>query len=316
MRVRVLLGAPFFVERLSMSLRNALSALKEQHTAIGSFGGTFHLPLVSTVDGVGTKTRLATMLGGNAHKMIGRDVVVHCINDLLAVGAEPLFFLDYVGMHEFNESVFNAVLEGISDVCQEHNIALVGGETAIMPSIYQEGQYDVVGTLVGQQRHTFDNIQIGDLIIGLPSVGLHTNGYTEAFKALKLTGTYAKDEPTLNTFYDDFTTYADLLLAEHRCYTHYFNAARIHGAAHITGGGLKENIQRILPEGVSATLDKPSWPQLGYWSQLSEDVDDPYSVYNMGIGFVVIVPRRFPPLNDIFYHDEYYIIGEITAEVK
>ncbi len=222
---------------------------------IGGFGGLFKLDtskyknpvLVSSTDGVGSKLKLAFKY--DTHYDVAHDLVNHCVNDIIVTGAEPLFFLDYIGMNKLNEDVFNDLLLGFSDACSYNNCALIGGETAQLPDLYAENEYDLSGTIVGvvDQNKIIDGSKVieGDYIIGLQSNGLHTNGYTLARKAL---GDNLVDK------------YAGELLSIHLSYFKAFNACRqyIKAAAHITGGGLIDNIPRTLPPQFKAVIQKRS----------------------------------------------------------
>lgn len=257
---------------------------------IGGFGGLFKLDtskyknpvLVSSTDGVGSKLKLAFEY--TAHYDVAHDLVNHCVNDIIVTGAEPLFFLDYIGMNKLDEDVFNDLLSGFSDACSYNNCALIGGETAQLPDLYAENEYDLSGTIVGvvDQDKILDGSKVveGDYIIGLHSNGLHTNGYTLARKALgdNLVNKYAGD-----------------LLKIHLSYLEYFNACRqyIKAAAHITGGGLIDNIPRTLPPQFKAVIQKRSWtvPDIFKRIQSAGDIPDEemYKVFNMGIGMTWIV---------------------------
>ena len=257
---------------------------------IGGFGGLFKLDtskyknpvLVSSTDGVGSKLKLAFEY--DTHYDAAHDLVNHCVNDILVTGAEPLFFLDYIGMNKLNEDVFNDLLSGFSDACQNNNCALIGGETAQLPDLYAENEYDLSGTIVGvvDQDKILDGSKVieGDYIIGLQSNGLHTNGYTLARKAL---GDSLVDK------------YAGELLSIHLSYLQAFNACRqyIKAAAHITGGGLIDNIPRTLPPQFKAVIQKRSWTVPDIFKRIQSAGDIPeeemYKVFNMGIGMTWIV---------------------------
>jgi phosphoribosylformylglycinamidine cyclo-ligase len=270
---------------------------------IGSFGGLFRSPgkdhvLVASTDGVGTKLNVAVQ--ANQHRTIGQDLVNHCVNDLLVQGAEPLFFLDYLGTAKLKGDVFKDVIWGLCKACRENGCALLGGETAEMPGLYPEGEYDLVGTLVGsvprKEIITGASIRKGDVIIGLPSSGLHTNGYSLARKILfKQAGLKISD-----TFPGTKKSVADVLLAVHRSYLKPVRSLRkkvaIQGMAHITGGGLIDNIPRILPDGLNAEIDTSSWKIPLVYQFMEEkgtvDHEEMFRVFNMGIGYVIIVRRK------------------------
>ena len=270
---------------------------------LGSFGGLFHLGarglrdpvLVSSADGVGTKLRLAFMSG--IHGTIGADLVNHCVNDILVQGAEPLFFLDYLATGRLDPDVAVQIVEGLARACRENGCALLGGETAEMPGFYADGEYDVAGFIVGavERGRLIDGRRIaaGDALIGLPSSGLHTNGYSLArrivFERLRL-GVHDR-VPELGM------TVADALLATHRSYLPIvrplLDAGRIKGMAHITGGGITDNLPRVLPQGTEARIRLGSWevPPLFEWLQRAGGVprEDMLRTFNMGIGLILVV---------------------------
>ncbi|MBP7275988.1 MAG: phosphoribosylformylglycinamidine cyclo-ligase [Kiritimatiellae bacterium] len=267
---------------------------------LGSFGGLFRSPgadtlLVSSADGVGTKLKVAAMTG--RHDTVGQDIVNHCVNDILVQGAHPLFFLDYIGASHLDAGVLAAVLRGVCKACRENDCALIGGETAEMPGLYPEGEYDLVGTIVGAVKRaeviTGRGIRVGDVLIGLPSSGLHTNGYSLARRILfEQAGLKPADRlPGTRT------TVADALLAVHRSYLKPILALRkrveIRGLAHITGGGFPDNLPRVLPERLTAVVDRAAWtvPHLFQFLQDAGRVDreEMYRVFNMGIGMVIVV---------------------------
>ncbi|HLI50663.1 MAG TPA: phosphoribosylformylglycinamidine cyclo-ligase [Thermomicrobiaceae bacterium] len=276
----------------------------------GLFGGFFELSpsdsplvLVSSADSVGTKVLLAAMLG--AERGLGIDLVNHCVNDILACGARPLFFLDYFATSSFDPEQLAEVVDGLTEACQAAGCALVGGETAQLPGIYQEDAFDLAGFVVGQVRRDrlIDGsaIAAGDVVIGLPSNGLHTNGYSLARPALGI------DAPTEEAFQrlgstPDWSdrTLGELLAAPHRSYLPVVEPLlgdpSIHGLAHITGGGLADNISRVIPDGLEAAIDITAWdvPPLFRYIQETGNIDlgEMYRVFNMGIGFVLIVPAE------------------------
>jgi len=266
----------------------------------GAFGGQYRAPgrdtiLVSSIDGVGTKLKVAQLAG--RHDTIGQDIVNHCVNDILVQGAEPLFFLDYIGTSKLNPRVFAQIIEGLCRACRENGCALIGGETAEMPGLYPEGEYDLVGTIVGAVRRnrviTGRGIRPGDVVIGLPSSGLHTNGYSLARQVLFTNAQLDVQDrfPGLKK------TVAEVLLAVHRSYLKPVRALRerlpIQGLAHITGGGFWDNIPRVLPRKVTVVVDRSTWKLPVLFQYLQEegriDSDEMYRVFNMGIGMVVIV---------------------------
>ena len=268
---------------------------------IGSFGGLFRMDaagiedavLVSSADGVGTKLKIAFMTG--EHRSIGRDLVNHCVNDILVQGAEPLFFLDYLATGRLNPDVAVQIVEGLAAACRENGCALLGGETAEMPGFYADGESDVAGFIVGavSRARLIDgkNIVAGDALIGLPSSGLHTNGYSLARRIAFETAGLAHDSyvPELGA------TIGDALLVPHRSYLPVIRpllrGGLIKGMAHITGGGVTENLPRILPKGVHAEIDKAGWdvPPLFRWLQLTGSVPeaDMFRAFNMGVGLII-----------------------------
>ena len=268
---------------------------------IGSFGGLFALPgegdgglvLVSSADGVGTKLRVAFMTG--VHNTIGRDLVNHCVNDILVQGATPLFFLDYLATGRLDPDVAVQVVDGLAAACRENGCALLGGETAEMPGFYADGEYDVAGFIVGAvpRDRLIDGrgIRPGDVLIGLPSSGLHTNGYSLARRiAFEVAGlTAASFVPELGA------SIGEALLVPHRSYLAVvrplLESGRIKGMAHITGGGITENLPRILPPGTEAAIDRRAWriPAIFSWLQRAGDVpeDDMFRTFNMGVGLIV-----------------------------
>ena len=269
---------------------------------IGSFGGLFSLSaagmrdpvLVSSADGVGTKLRVAFMTG--IHDTVGRDLVNHCVNDILVQGAIPLFFLDYLATGRLDPDVAVQIVEGLSIACRENGCALLGGETAEMPGFYADGEYDVAGFIVGavDREHLIDGrtVRSGDVLIGLPSSGLHTNGYSLARRiAFDVAGLDVNDEvPELGT------TIGDALLRPHRSYLPVIRpllgTGLVRGMAHITGGGITDNLPRVLPEGRGAVIDRKSWqvPALFQWLQRQGGVpdEDMRRTFNMGVGLIVI----------------------------
>ena len=270
---------------------------------IGSFGGLFRFStgsfqdpvLVSSADGVGTKLRVAFLAG--KHDTVGEDLVNHCVNDILVQGAEPLFFLDYFGTGRLSPAVAESVVTGMARACRENNCALLGGETAEMPGFYADGEYDIAGFIVGVVEKarliTGATIKSGDVLIGVPSTGLHTNGYSLArriaFDHLQLK--VDSFVPELNR------SIGEALLEPHRSYLPLVKpllaTGAIKGMAHITGGGITENLPRVLPEGTAARIVTASWtvPRLFAWLQESGRVptDDMMRTFNMGVGLIVAV---------------------------
>jgi len=261
----------------------------------GFFGGLFEFKgynqpvLVSSVDGVGTKLKIASVLA--RHNTVGIDLVNHCVNDILTCGAEPLFFLDYIAMGKLVPEQVEAIVRGLAQACREVGCALIGGETAEMPGVYGEEDFDLVGFIVGVVEKDRiikgENISLGDVIIGLPSSGLHTNGFSLVRKVFSI--------DQLKNFYPELgRTLSEVLLEPHRCYYHQLKPLlpMVKGMAHITGGGLVDNVPRILPRGLAARFDSQAWavPPIFQLIQRQGNVDraEMYHVFNMGIGMVVI----------------------------
>jgi phosphoribosylformylglycinamidine cyclo-ligase len=265
----------------------------------GGFGGMFRLPahltkpvLVSSADGVGTKIKVA--IEANRHDTIGRDLVNHCVNDVLVQGALPLFFLDYVAFGKLDPVIVEDVVAGVATGCRENGCALIGGETAEMPGLYIPPDYDLAGFIVGYVeenrilgRH---RVQPDDVLIGLPSSGLHTNGYSLARKIVTDRLRLRLNDP----FPGGGGTVADVLLAEHRSYLRALQPVldRVHAMAHITGGGLPENVDRALPQKLDAVIERPSWKVPHVFSVLQDagevEPAEMYRTFNMGVGMVVI----------------------------
>jgi len=277
----------------------------------------YHEPvLVSSTDGVGTKLKIASLLGKN--DTVGRDIVNHCVNDILCCGAEPLFFLDYIAMGKLVPEQVEAILSGIVQACRETGCSLIGGETAEMPGIYSQGNYDLVGFIVGvvENKRILDGSSIApdDLILGLPSSGLHTNGYSLARKVFGIDA----DPACLNKSYPELgKTLGEELLQVHRCYYPQLKPVLplIKGIAHITGGGFAGNIPRVLPEGVVAHIRKDSWdiPRVFRLIQKEGDIkeEEMYQVFNMGIGITIICsPQQVAQIVSIL--PEGKVIGEIV----
>jgi phosphoribosylformylglycinamidine cyclo-ligase len=292
---------------------------------IGSFGGMFACNftgmkepvLVSSTDGVGTKLKVAVMM--NRHNTVGADLVNHCINDILVQGARPLFFMDYVATGKLEPDVIVSVVEGVARACKEAGCALIGGETAEMPGFYADGEYDVAGFIVGivDKSKVLDgkSIRHGDLLIGLPSVGLHTNGYS---LARKLFFEVAKLEANSRVEGMDGTV-GEELLKPHINYEPVLREALaknlVEGLAHITGGGITENLNRILPENCQAEVQLGSWPVLPLFRVMADigkiERDEMLRATNMGVGMVIVVkPANLDALKATL-KTPYYEIGRI-----
>jgi phosphoribosylformylglycinamidine cyclo-ligase len=266
-------------------------------TDIGSFGGGYLLSgwknpvLVSSADGVGTKVKIAFLTG--RHNTIGEDLVNHCVNDIAVQGAVPLFFLDYFAVGKLDAGVAGQVIEGVARGCRGNGCALIGGETAEMPGLYQEGEYDLAGFIVGaverKQMLTGAGIRAGDVLLGLPSNGLHTNGYSLARKLLFETAR----RPLTDAL-------AEELLKVHRSYLNpiraLIDARMLKGAAHITGGGITDNTPRILPAGLGARVDISSWTIPPFFEELRAignlDLADYRRTFNLGVGMILVIGKR------------------------
>jgi phosphoribosylformylglycinamidine cyclo-ligase len=272
---------------------------------IGGFGGLFRVQfsglrapvLVASIDGVGTKLKIAFAL--DRHDTIGADLVNHCVNDIAVLGARPLFFLDYIGSEKLEPRVFDQLIRGFSRACRAAGCALIGGETALMPGMYRKGEYDLAGCMVGvvDRAKIIDGSKIkpGDVILGLASNGLHTNGYSLARKIL-----FEKMRLRPSSKIDNLpATIGEELLRVHKNYQPLLAkvpSGMIKGLAHITGGGLIDNLPRVLPKKCDAIIETRSWrvPRIFQMLQRNGDVDPPemYQVFNMGIGMVAITSER------------------------
>jgi phosphoribosylformylglycinamidine cyclo-ligase len=290
---------------------------------IGGFGGMFRPDwkgmkdpvLVASTDGVGTKLKVAFATG--RHDTIGQDLVNHCINDIAVTGARPLFFLDYLASAELDPDVFTQILRGFTKACKAGKCALIGGETAQMPGMYRPGEYDLAGTIVGivDRARILDGskIKIGDLLIGLPSNGLHTNGYSLARKVL-FDSMRLKPESRLPELK---LTLGEELLRVHRNYQPLLAAlpkSMLRAAAHITGGGLIDNLPRILPAGTQAVIRRNSWKIPPLFTIMEKgggiESEEMFQVFNMGIGMVIVVPAA--SASEAVKLTGGKIIGEIT----
>ena len=270
-------------------------------SGVGSFGGLFALDggvadpvLVSSADGVGTKLKVAFMAG--VHDTVGEDLVNHCVNDILVQGARPMFFLDYLATGRLAPEVAEQIVTGVARACRSNRCALLGGETAEMPGFYAEGEYDIAGFIVGivSRARIIDGRRIaaGDQLVALPSSGLHTNGYSLArhiaFDVLKLGIDSRVDELG--------TTVGEALLWPHRSYLPAVEpllaSGRIKGMAHVTGGGITENLPRVLPDGLHYSLDRESWsvPPVFAWLQAAGRIGDAemFRAFNMGVGLIIV----------------------------
>jgi phosphoribosylformylglycinamidine cyclo-ligase len=303
------------IDEAERSLRSVMGNIQSTYTesvvaGVGGFGGLFRATfdgmerplLVASIDGVGTKTKVAAMTGD--YSGLGHDIVNHCVNDILCQGAKPLFFLDYFASERLESQVFEAVLRGASEACAACGAALLGGETAEMPGVYEHGEIDIVGSIVGvvdqEKKLPRAKMEAGDAIIGIASNGLHTNGYSLARRALfEMGGLSVRDEvPGLGT------TIGEELLRPHKS---YFNSVypiledtpTVYALAHITGGGLYDNLPRVMPSDVQAVLERRSWNPLPIFRLIQESGNVPehemYRAFNMGIGMVMFVARESAP---------------------
>lgn len=298
---------------------------KKVKTDFGTFGGIYQISkdklLVASTDGVGTKLKIAQEL--NLHKYAGIDIVNHCVNDILVMGAKPLFFLDYIGVGKVEYKVISEIIKSLAEGCRENNCVLIAGETAEMPDVYKKGEYDLVGTIIGEipagKIITGKNVKEGDAVIGLTSSGLHTNGYTLARKIFEL------KKISYNTYIKKLNgTLGDVLLKPHKSYfksvypliENYFNY--IHSIAHITGGGFYDNIARVIPASVDCVIFKDKWQVPEIFRMIQEygkvSEHEMYKVFNMGIGLVLIVDKN--KLSEIIKFlsnkkEKVYIIGDI-----
>ncbi len=292
---------------------------------IGLFGGLYALPkgkyrqpvLVSSTDGVGTKLRIAFMM--NRHDTVGQDLVNHCVNDILACGARPLFFLDYLGLGKLEDGVIEKLVSGLAKACKENGCALIGGETAQMPGFYKDQEYDMAGTIVGvvERKRLINGSKIrkGDVMIGLPSNGLHTNGYSLARKVLLDRYSLHERVPELGC------TLGEELLQIHKSYlktvTAVGNKVVLKGISHITGGGMVENTQRILPRSRRMKMDWSSWevPPIFELIQTIGKVsyDEMIRTFNLGVGMILIVDKRsVDAAMRILKKEKAFLLGEIV----
>ena len=296
---------------------------REVLTRLGHFGGLFKLTgydepiLVSSVDGVGTKVRIARAL--NKHDTIGIDLVNHCVNDILTSGAEPLFFLDYIAMDRLIPERVESILKGLSTACQAVGCALIGGETAEMPGVYAEDNYDLAGFIVGvvERNNVIDEklISVGDAVLGLSSSGLHTNGYSLVRKI------FSETRRELDTYYSELgRTLGEELLEPHRCYYPRLKwlLPYVKGLVHITGGGFIDNPPRLLPTGLAMLLRSDAWnvPPIFKLIQKRGNVrrEEMYHVFNMGIGMLVICsPKDLSQITQAL--PDAIVVGEVIEQI-
>ena len=300
-------------------------------TDIGTFGAAYSLAgfrkpvLVSSADGVGTKLKIAFLTG--RHDTVGEDLVNHCVNDIAVQGAVPLFFLDYFAVGKLKAEIAAAVVSGIARGCKRNGCALIGGETAEMPGLYAESEYDLAGFIVGAAEHgkilSGKDIQPATRCSALPSTGLHTNGYSLARKLLLEVAGYGPDTPLPEAG----ATVGDALLAVHRSYLKPIrtlaDAGLLRGAAHITGGGITDNTPRMLPKNLAAAIDASSWripPLFDILRKIGNIPDDDYRrTFNLGIGMVLTVPRRSVSKAEAALHkigEKPILIGEVVARKR
>ena len=296
---------------------------------IGGFGGLFVVDkakytdpvLVSSVDGVGTKLKVAFEMG--LHSTIGGDLVNHCVNDILVQGAAPLFFMDYLATGKLDPAIAEKVVEGLADACKHNGCALIGGETAEMPGFYPDGEYDLAGFIVGVVERdriiTGKDVQIGDIVLGLPSNGLHTNGYALARKLLFEVAHYSPE-----TYVNEIKNkVGNELMRTHKSYwpslKKMIDAQCVSALAHITGGGITENLPRVLPRGTAALIELGSWPVPPIFEHLQQlgsvPQEEMLRTFNMGLGMLLVVPSaKFKKAQTVLERvgEKAYTVGRIT----
>jgi phosphoribosylformylglycinamidine cyclo-ligase len=281
---------------------------KEVAVGVGPFAGLYALPggghLAASADGVGTKIKVA--IAAATHRGIGVDIVNHCVNDVATAGARPLFFLDYFATGQLDPEVFTQLVEGMTAACRDAGCALLGGETAEMPSVYALGDYDLAGFIVGlvDSGSHREAIHAGDVLVGLPSSGLHTNGYSLVRKVFE-------DVPLSHVFAELGRPLGEVLLEPHRSY--HGDLGRVHwkGAAHITGGGILGNLPRCLPDGLGARLNKAAWEVPPIFELIRKRGriahDEMYGTFNMGLGMILVVDRKDVPSGAT-------VVGEVVRQ--
>ena len=285
---------------------------REVAAGVGPFAGLYSLPdgshLAASADGVGTKIKLA--IAASSHRGIGVDLVNHCVNDIATAGARPLFFLDYFATGRLEPAVFNQLIEGMSEACSAAGCALLGGETAEMPGVYALGDYDLAGFIVGRiepgRRPDTSSISEGDVLVGLPSSGLHTDGFSLVRKVFE-------DVPLTRVFPELGKPLGEVLLEPHRSYLEELNKMRWKGAAHITGGGILGNLPRCLPEGLGARLDRRAWQSPPVFELIRKrgrvSNDEMNGTFNMGLGMVLVCSR-----DDVT--EGAMIVGEVVRQTR
>ncbi|TMF09097.1 MAG: phosphoribosylformylglycinamidine cyclo-ligase [Chloroflexi bacterium] len=281
---------------------------KEVVEGVGPFAGLYALPggghLAASADGVGTKIKVA--IAASSHRGIGVDIVNHCVNDIATAGARPLFFLDYFATGKLDPDVFTQLVEGMTAACRAAGCALLGGETAEMPGVYALGDYDLAGFIVGlvEPSAQRDAVEPGDVLIGLPSSGLHTNGYSLVRKVFE-------DVPLGHVFSELGRPLGEVVLEPHRSYLDDLGRIRWKGAAHITGGGVLGNLPRCLPDGLAARLERKAWRVPPIFELIRKQGriadDEMYGTFNMGIGMILVVDRRDVPEGGT-------VIGEVVRQ--
>ncbi len=318
-------------DRAKSRLKELVARTRNQHTLseMGLFGGLYAVPgdlrepvLVASADGVGTKLKVAFLTG--RHDTVGQDLVNHCVNDILAQGARPLFFLDYLATGRMEEGVVSEVVGGVAQACLENECSLLGGETAEMPDFYAPGEYDLAGFIIGvvERSGILDGSRVreGDVLIGLGSTGLHTNGYSLARKVVfEAMGLGVGDVlPGVGK------TVGEALLAIHRSYLPtigpLLGTGEVHGLAHVTGGGIPGNLPRVLPQGLGARIETGSWEAPPLFQALQEggkvSTQEMFRVFNMGVGMIVIAgAESVASISDHLASagEASWILGEVRA---
>ena len=290
-------------ERVLERVKPLIAATQGQEVAVGvgPFAGLYSLPggghLAASADGVGTKIKVAIATGN--HRVIGADIVNHCVNDIATAGARPLFFLDYFATGKLQPEVFAELIEGMTSACRAAGCALLGGETAEMPGVYALGDYDLAGFIVGMVEPGIrrEPIKVGDVLLGLPSSGLHTNGYSLARKVFA-------DVPLSGAL-------ADELMAPHASYLSDLASIQWKGAAHITGGGILGNLPRCLPDRLGARLHRSSWKVPPIFERIRERGrvadDEMFATFNMGLGMILVVDAKYIPKDAM-------VVGEVVRQ--
>ena len=316
-------------DRANRAFSSLLDATSDENTlsGLGAFGGLYALPdgmsrpvLVASTDSVGTKLKVAFLSG--RHDTVGRDLVNHCVNDILVQGARPLFFLDYLAVGQLDEGVAAAVVGGVAAACRDNACALLGGETAEMPDFYDRGEYELAGFVVGvvERERILDGsaVRPGDRLIALRSSGLHTNGYTLARTIVFERMALAIDDP----FPGESATVAEVLLSVHRSYLRpvqpLLETGTVRAMAHVTGGGIEGNLPRVLPAGLGARIDCESWTVPNVFRRLGEagGVADAemYRVFNMGVGMILVVAAGDEAAVLRSLGDDGWSVGEVVSE--